>query len=492
MAIFSLQILFMTLNIFSYIWPKSLLSRTLLLTLLSVFLAQCIATIFWYSQSKQYKFEGLKATAENMAQMFASTTTYFQSLPIEYRQIALEQLRNMGGARFFISFNQEKITLTSITPSKSEHIVTSTVHAALEKYLSNVKQINVTFSDPTNLKVFNNNLLLSDLPKSWAHHTLVLKPLNPPILVVQIQLKCGQWVYIASLLPEPYVTLDNDLIDADQIVFLMAITTLLLIFTFTLIRHQTKPLKRLAQAANRLSMDIIQPELIQEGASEINTVIHAFNLMQKRIQRYMHDREKLFRSISHDLKTPITRLRLRAELIDDELQTAKINKDLDELEIMVKGALQTVKDTDIHENVTQINVLQMLNNIIEVYNVSRSQVKIYCSEKITYSCKPLAFKRCLTNLIDNGVKYGKNVTIYIQSSDSTLDITLLDNGPGIANAFLDKVFDPYFRLPSNQSGTGLGLGIAKNIIHAHGGELFLSNRSQHGLQIDIVLPRVEQ
>lgn len=475
-----------------YFWPRSLLSRTLLLTVLSVFLAQGIATLFWYSQSKEREIVGLVAASDSMAKMFASTTRYFQSLPIEYRHLAIEQLRNMGGARFFVSFNTEEIEIDAITQTRATRKAVNTLYRVLQKKLHNIEQIKVAFSHPETLKVLNNNLLLSDLPKSWAHHTLNLEPFSPPILVVQIELSKGEWIYIAAVLPAPYTTIENDLINADQLVFLVAITSLLLFFTFTLIRNQTRPLKRLAQAANRLSTDIEQPELIKEGASEITTVTHAFNLMQKRIQRYMRDREQLFGAISHDLKTPITRLRLRAELIDDEVQTAKINKDLDELEMMVKGALQTVKDTDIHENVTQIDVLQILNIIAEIHNIKSQQVIIRGSQTHPFSCKPLAFKRCLTNLVDNAVKYGFKVTLYVHDNDHSLDITLLDDGPGIPPEYLNKVFDPYFRLHTDSHGTGLGLGIAKNIIHAHGGEIILSNRSTRGLQIDIAFPKAEQ
>ncbi|MBE1274559.1 ATP-binding protein [Enterovibrio baiacu] len=480
------------MNLKQYFWPRSLLSRTLVLTILSVFIAQAVASLFWYTQSKQREVEGLKAASESMAQVFASTTSFFQSLPVEYRHIALEQLRNMGGARFFVSFNTEEIRIDPIPDTLSKREAVETIQGVMEQKLPNVENILINFSRPETLRVLNNNLLLSDLPKSWAHHTLTLEPLNPPVLVVQIELDADQWVYIAALLPAPYVTLENDLVNADQLVFLVAITILLLIFTFTLIRNQTRPLKRLAMAANRLSTDIEQPELVEEGASEITTVTRAFNLMQKRMQRYMHDREKLFGSISHDLKTPITRLRLRAELIDNEVQAAKINKDLDELEIMVKGALQTVKDTDIHENVTNIDVLNILNSVAEVHNQQRQRVFIRGAQDLPFSCKPLAFKRCLTNLIDNSVKYGDEVTVYVQDSEKSLDITLIDNGPGIPEELLKKVFDPYFRLHTDVHGTGLGLGIAKNIIRAHGGEIILSNRPNGGLQIDIAFPKVEQ
>ncbi|OOE87558.1 ATP-binding protein [Salinivibrio sharmensis] len=472
--------------------PRSLLSRTLLLTLLSVVLAQGIATSIWYTQSKRTQLAGLESASASLANMFASTTTFFQSLPVAYRHVALNQLRNMGGTRFFVSFNKEKIQITPIEDTQAKKVATSTVSQILHEQLPSLNAIDVDFSRPETLRVLNNDILLQDLPKSWAHHTLSLEPLNPPILVVQMELKQDEWIYIAALLPAPYVTLDDTLITADQVVFIVVITALLLFFTYTLIRQQARPLKRLAKAANLFSTDIEQPPLKEEGAAEIAIVTRAFNRMQRRLQRHLRERETLFRSMSHDLKTPITRLRLRAELIDDEVQAAKLNKDLDDLEMMVKGAVQTVRDTDIHENMAAIDVIDFLAMIVEPHNQNRIRVSIESDAVPPFTCKPLAFKRCLSNLIDNGVKYGGKVTIYVMDAKHTLDITLIDEGPGIPEQELDSVFDPYVRLHDDNDGSGLGLGIARDIIHAHGGDMVLSNRSEGGLQVDISFPRVEE
>lgn len=480
----------MNLEKFKALKPRSLLSRTLLLTVLSVFLAQGIATGFWYTQTKKKEQEGLVLVAQNMADMFASTTNYFQTLPIAYRQIALDQLRNMGGARFFVSFNDEKIHISQTADSSAQKIALNAIKTNLTHALPKAFEIDVAFSSPDTLRVLNNDLLLTDLPKSWAHHTLSMASFPADILVTQIKLKDGKWIYLAAVLPAPYSNLENPMIATDKLIFLIIITTLLLSFSFILIQNQTRPLKRLADAANRLSTDIEQPPLIEEGPSEITSVTRAFNMMQQRLQRYMLDREKLFGSISHDLKTPITRLRLRAELIDDEIQADKINKDLDELEIMVKGALQTVKDTDIHENMAFIDVKQILTSIAEIHNIQTQRVEIKSPEIHDFYCKPLAFKRCLTNLIDNGVKYGHYVQVQVYNKAHFLEIRIIDQGDGIPSAHLEKVFDPYFRLHTDTHGTGLGLGIAKNIIHAHGGEIILSNHPDAGLQIEISLPKV--
>ena len=424
-----------------------------------------------------------------MAEVFASTTNYFTTLPTELRQVALDVQRNMGGSRFFVSFNPHKLNITTIPDSLAKKQAIHTIKKSLMKSLNHAHQIDVDFSMPDSLKVLNEDLVLSDLPNSWAHHTLNILPVSPEVLVVQIEIEPKQWIYIASPLPAPYTSLNASIINADQLVFLIAITTLLLVFSFNLIKHQTKPLKHLADAANRLSTDIEQPQLIEEGASEISTVTRAFNLMQKRLQRYMRDREKLFSSISHDLKTPITRLRLRAALIDDDIQSEKMNQDLDELEIMVKGALQTVKDTDIHENIEQIDIYALLESIAEIHNQYSTNVRIHGDNSVLFWCKPLAMKRCLTNLINNGVKYGKGVEIHLYNTQRSLDITILDHGPGIPENHLERVFEPYFRLHNDHLGHGLGLGISKNIVHGHGGEIFLSNRNEGGLQIDIAFPK---
>ncbi|MGF1724363.1 ATP-binding protein [Photobacterium nomapromontoriensis] len=471
-------------------WPQSLLARTLWFTLLAVFLAQVIATGIWYAQSKQRDLAGLESASASMANMFASTVTFFQSLPLEYRHIVLDQLRNMGGTRFFVSLNQEEILIDPIPDSLMKRTAIDVFKHELREKLPRLNVIQVEFSRPETLHVLKNDILLQDLPRSWAHYTLTLEPLNPPILVVQLELAKNEWLYIAALLPAPYVTLSDDIITRQQVVFMLFITTLLLVFTFFMIRRQTKPLKRLAYAANAMSFDIYQPPLKEEGASELVTATRAFNRMQLRVQRYIDDREQLFSSISHDLKTPITRLRLRAELIDDESKIEKFNHDLDELEMMVKGALQAVKDTDLHENLAQVDVKTLLASIAEQHNQETVKVHIPESKIAPIMGKPLALKRCFTNLIDNGVKYGHDVQLIIIDKKEALVVIIKDQGPGIPEASLDAVFEPYVRIATDEDGHGLGLGIARNIIHAHGGDLAIHNAAEGGLEVEVYIPRL--
>lgn len=473
----------------SMLVPRSLLSRMLLLLLLAILLSQTILTGIWMQQIQKRELEGMLSTTRNLALSASSTVNFFKSLPLQYRHIALDQLRNMGGTRFFVSLNEQEILINPIPDSERKTLVLREISKILGTKLSDTMAIKVDFSHPEDLHVFNNDTLLADLPSSWARYTLSLEPINPPVLVIQIEIKEGEWLYLAALLPAPYMTLDDTVMPANQVRFIALMTVFLCFFTFMLVRWQTRPLRRLAKAAANLGKDIDQPSLREEGASEIVAATRAFNIMQHRIRRYIDDRERLFSSISHDLKTPITRLRLRVELLDDETQITKFNKDLDELEMMVKGALQTVKDTDIHENIEQIDVNGMLNQLAESLNLREERLMIEGSCKQPYRGKPLALKRCIANLVDNGIKYGKRVRIIIFDDDEVLILFMLDEGPGIADDQLDRIFEPYYRLDTEQPGNGLGLGIARSIAHAHGGDLVLENRPTGGLQATLSLPR---
>ena len=228
--------------------------------------------------------------------------------------------------------------------------------------------------------------------------------------------------------------------------------------------------------------------MVEGGGSEVVEVGRAFNAMRERISRYLTERSQLFSAISHDLRTPITRLRLRVELLDDEHVQHKFSRDLDELEMLVKGALQCVKDTDIHENIEPIDLAQALHGLIEPY-LGTGQVTLEGQVLAPYPGKPLALRRCMGNLIDNALKYGQRAHLRIEDSDQAFVLHVDDEGPGVPEQRLEQVFEPHFRLAGQQQGYGLGLGIARNIAHSHGGELTLQNLREGGLRVTLRLPR---
>ena len=311
------------------------------------------------------------------------------------------------------------------------------------------------------------------------------------MLVTQIQMAPGEWLYIASLLPEPYTSLEEQGLPAQQVWFIVLTSGFLLLFIGLLVHWQSRPLKRLARAARDMSLGAEVEPVAEGGGSEVVEVGRAFNAMRERISRYLTERSQLFSAISHDLRTPITRLRLRVELLEDEKLQAKFGRDLDELELLVKGALQCVKDTDIHENIEPVDLNHVLDCLVEPYLAPNGNGRVtqHGRALAPYPGKPLALKRCIGNLIDNALKYGQNAHLHIDDDESAFVLHVDDEGPGVPEQRLEQVFEPHFRLAGQQQGYGLGLGIARNIAHSHGGEVSLQNLREGGLRVTLQLPR---
>ncbi|MNJ37176.1 Osmolarity sensor protein EnvZ [compost metagenome] len=306
--------------------------------------------------------------------------------------------------------------------------------------------------------------------------------------MTQIRLGEGEWLYIASLMPEPYTSLEDEGLPRQQVGFIGLTSFFLLLFIGVLVHWQSRPLKRLARAAREMSLGADVEPVLEGGGSEVVEVGRAFNAMRERISRYLTERSQLFSAISHDLRTPITRLRLRVELLEDEQQQAKFSRDLDELEMLVKGALQCVKDTDIHENIEPIDLNHALDCLVEPYLAS-ARVTVQGRALAPYPGKPLALRRCMGNLIDNALKYGERAHLRVFDSESGFVLQVDDEGPGVPEQRLEQVFEPHFRLAGQQQGYGLGLGIARNIAHSHGGEVSLRNLQGGGLRVTLSLPR---
>lgn len=463
----------------------------LLLTLLVVLMAQALSSVIWLSQLRATQLEGLVTTARSLAHSMTASVSYFRSLPLAYRPLVLDQLRSMGGTRFVVSLNDKPLDMQVLPSTPRKAAVLKAVDEVLRERLGEQVDISVQFVSPQDLRIFNSGLKLDELPRSWAHYALTLEPVNPPVLVTQIRLAAGEWLYIASLLPEPYTSLEEEGLPAQQVWFIVLTSSFLLLFIGLLVHWQSRPLKRLAMAAREMSLGAEVEPVAEGGGIEVEEVGRAFNAMRERISRYLTERSQLFSAISHDLRTPITRLRLRVELLEDEALQAKFGRDLDELELLVKGALQCVKDTDIHENIEKVDLDHVLHCLVEPYLApnGNGRVTVEGNAVRPYPGKPLALKRCIGNLIDNALKYGHKAHLFIEDDDRAFVLHVDDEGPGVPEQRLEQVFEPHFRLAGQQQGYGLGLGIARNIAHSHGGEVSLRNLREGGLRVTLTLPR---
>ncbi|MCE0559163.1 MULTISPECIES: ATP-binding protein [Motilimonas] len=468
---------------------NTLVVRLLATLLLVIISAQFLTALIWYRQGAAKENEGLISTVNSLALSAASTVAFFSSLPLEYRHLTLNQLRKMGGSRFFVSLNNHEIAIQALPDSQRKKMVLSEVRKVLNQELSTDQAITLEFTDRENLRVFNTEVRLDEVPQIWANYSLSLGELNPPILVMQIEISPTEWLYLAAILPAPFVLLDTPFMDTKQWFFMGLSSLLLVFFTWLVVRREIRPIAKLANAASAMTEQLDTPQLAEQGSEELITATRAFNKMSLRIKNYLRDRDMLFSAISHDLKTPIACLRLRTEMLPDEATRKKFENALNELDFMVKGALQCIRDTDLHEDIEPVDINHILQQSAELYGRYDKQVTIHGQVQQQYLGKPLALKRLLNNLVENGIKYGKRVEINITELQQQLHIDFRDYGDGIPVPQQQQVFEPYFRLSKQkQEGTGLGLTIARSIARSHGGDISLRNHHQQGLIVSLTLP----
>ena len=263
------------------------------------------------------------------------------------------------------------------------------------------------------------------------------------------------------------------------------------------VRKLLIPVKTLALAAEDFGRDVANAKPLPEtGASEIATAARAFNTMAARIRKFVEDRTFLLTAIGHDLRTPITRLKLRAEYMEDEEQRAKMLADLDEMEAMVAATLAFGKDITTTEQITRLDLASLLRTIVDEtadLNPDRADALDYQGpQHMAISARPLALKRAFNNLIVNAVKYGDAARVRLSvSQKGGILVEIEDDGPGIPEAETERVFEPFRRLETSRNretgGSGLGLSIARNIIRAHGGDIVLTNLPT-GLRVAATLP----
>jgi signal transduction histidine kinase len=255
----------------------------------------------------------------------------------------------------------------------------------------------------------------------------------------------------------------------------------------------TVPLTRVARAAERVGMDINAPVLAPQGPTQLQRVIKAFNDMQLRLQRLLTDRTLMLGAISHDLRTPLTRLRLRVETDRAIIEKAKMLADIETMEMMLGSGLSFVRGVDDAEAQDAVDLASLLQTACDMISDVGGEVVYVGPERCRYHCKPQALLRAFTNIIMNAVKYGKRARVTLQKTpDSGFLVDIEDQGPGLSNADKVKAFEPFYRAAAarelDSQGMGLGLAIARSVILAHGGTIELCNRKPHGLRVSITLP----
>ena len=312
-------------------------------------------------------------------------------------------------------------------------------------------------------------------------------PPNRPRLTSLVELRDGRWLAAQARFRRPplqwaWPTILSMLLSAAVIVVVVSLV----------IGRATKSLLSLTAAAERFGRGARSEPLPETGPDEARRLIATFNAMQDRLTRFVSDRTRLLASISHDLRTPITAMRLRVELLEDDEVKAKLIDGLDEMQRMSEAALAFAKEEAAEGPTRAVDLAALTGSVIEDFADMGHDVAEVNSVRMVLECRPDAVKRALRNLVENAVRYGGRARVSLRQQDQEAVIWIDDDGPGLPEAQIEAMFEPFARLESSRSretgGAGLGLSIARSIARAHGGEVRLTNRLEGGLRAEMALP----
>ncbi|MDC0344391.1 ATP-binding protein [Pelagibacteraceae bacterium] len=302
---------------------------------------------------------------------------------------------------------------------------------------------------------------------------------------VEIKIRTGKEI-ITFLAPKQKISTSSVRI---FILWLIFPSLILVLIAIVFLKNQTRPIINLAKAAERFGKGDYVNEFRPSGALEIRKASYEFDRMAKRINRHLNQRSEMLSGISHDLRTPLTRLKLQLAMINQKEISKKMSDDIDEMEKMLNDYLHFAK-SQTQETTVAINVNHFFNEIAKSSNPTNLTSNI--DDKIILVARKIALKRCFHNLIQNGLSYGKNVYINLSNTTNWLIVLIEDDGPGIPEDEYKNVFKPFYRLDKsrslNTSGVGLGLSISEDIIISHGGTIQLGKGKYSGLQVKVSLP----
>ena len=315
---------------------------------------------------------------------------------------------------------------------------------------------------------------------TWRNRPI---PEEEPWLEASVHLKGGKWLNleVARWLETPSLAL-----------LLIPLFTMILVFgsaVIMIIRHITQPINRLARAAEAFGRGEDMAPVTARGPLEIRQAIDAFNDMRERLSRFVLDRTKMLAAVGHDLRTPITSMRLRAEFIEDDETRQRILASLDEMQQMAEAALAFAREESAAEPTRVVDLNALVQTVCADQSDMSRDVAYEDKGRVLYRCRPHSLTRAVRNLVENAVIHGKRARVALNGPPSQIWITIEDDGPGISEIEMSRVFSPFVRLDQSRGqqtgGIGLGLAIARSIVRGHGGDIALQNRDQGGLSATI-------
>ena len=432
-------------NFFKKILPKRLFYRSLLIVAVPILVLQLVITIVFFDSLWIKTNKGMTRALVNEISTFIEVH--------DNEKIDKEELTNLFS--LFLDLNIEFIENKKF---KNEYN---------ERWFSPV--------DRTLRRELKSNF---DLKKFWFDTTSYKE-----LIDIRIKYQKG---YFKFLVPRDRVT------SSSARIFGLWITVpaiIMIIISLVFLKNQTRPITNLARAAERFGKGEEVEEFKPSGALEIRQAGHEFDKMRKRILRHLNQRTEMLSGISHDLRTPLTRMKLQIAFIKDEELAKKLTEDINEMEKMLNEYLQFTSSSYIEKD-EMFNLSNLIEEIVKKYenkNISQELIP-----RVYINGKKNLFNRCLNNIIDNGLKYANKVDIKLNKKNTNLFITIDDDGPGIPVKELNNVFKPFYKIDKgrtdSKSSVGLGLSIASDIIRSHGGNIKLEKSKMSGLRVKIFLP----
>ena len=347
-------------------------------------------------------------------------------------------------------------------------------------YIPNQKLIN-NIPKPINLV---ENTLSKELSKIMTDNFWVDAHTYEKRVIVQIEKEGGIYEFT---IPRRNVYATNSHI----FLVWMVISSLLLVSVAVIfMRQQIKPIEKLSKAAQQFGLGKKMENFKPSGATEVRRAAEAYLKMQERIERFIEQRTLMLAGVSHDLRTPLTRLKLQLEMLSDDKTNIELLSDVNEMQKMLENYLDFAEDVT-REKAIKTDLKQMIKEIINSESIENKVIEfnVKNDKPIFFECRAIAMKRCITNLLNNACSYGDDIRVALEKKKDVIDISIEDNGPGIDKIDYDKAIKPFIRLDSSRNqnipGSGLGLSISQDITSNHGGKLIMSKSNLGGLKVQL-------
>lgn len=430
------------------ILPRSLLGRSMMILVVPLVLLQVISAFVFYEghwdKVSKYLARGLAGDVGAMVDLIRDNPSQ------EGRQRVFEIAR----ARMNMDAHFEEDVILNNT----EQVVTGSL------------------PDPFFLEALNERV---GLPYQ------IIAPHDEKRITINVQLSTG----VLSVYP-----LRKRLFSSTTYVFVLwMVGSSLLLFGVAIVfmRNQVRPIRRLAVAANAFGKRQEVERFKPEGAREVRQAATAFLIMKARIERQIEQRTHMLAGVSHDLRTPLTRMKLQLAMMGDNEDTQDLRSDIKEMEHMLEEYLAFARGEG-GEQSSQANLSDLIEDIVSTVKRKKVSIDYHSEGDITLPVRPNAFRRCVTNVIENAARYGTNISVRIGTRAQAIEITVDDDGPGIPESERENVFNPFYRLEQSRNvqtgGVGLGLSIVRDVVRTHGGDIHLSTSPQGGLRARLRFP----